>query len=151
FDVGVAVAFGLVGYVLRKLDFEPAPLVLAMILGPQLEASVRRALIFSRGAVFIFFERPISAVLMTLAVVMLLSAPARGAARRQLADHRLLPPLVSRLLRARPVITPRLRHRAGRECARGRSVCAEADVIARNSRSPPPHAETPRGRARGSL
>src|SRR5438876_7707143 len=41
FDVGVAVAFGLVGYVLRKLDFEPAPLVLAMILGPQPEASVR--------------------------------------------------------------------------------------------------------------
>ena len=83
FDVGVAVAFGLVGYVLRKLDFEPAPLVLAMILGPQLEASVRRALIFSRGDVFIFFERPISAVLMTLAVLMLLSPLARWALSRK--------------------------------------------------------------------
>ena len=83
FDVGVAVAFGLVGYVLRKLHFEPAPLVLAMILGPQLEASVRRALIFSRGDVLIFFERPISAVLMTLAVLMLLSPLARWALSRK--------------------------------------------------------------------
>src|SRR5438034_915520 len=83
FDVGVAVAFGLVGYVLRKLHFEPAPLVLAMILGPQLEASVRRALIFSRGDVFIFFERPISAVLMALAVLMLLSPLARWALSRK--------------------------------------------------------------------
>src|SRR5205809_3176813 len=83
FDVGVAVAFGLVGYVLRKLDFEPAPLVLAMILGPQLEASVRRALIFSRGDVIIFFERPIFAALMTLAVLMLLSPLARWALSRK--------------------------------------------------------------------
>src|SRR3989441_8868735 len=83
FDVGVAVAFGVVGYVLRKLDFEPAPLVLAMILGPQLEASVRRALIFSRGDVFIFFERPIAAVLMALAVLMLLSPLARWALSRK--------------------------------------------------------------------
>jgi len=83
FDVGVAVAFGLVGYVLRKLHFEPAPLVLAMILGPQFEASVRRALIFSRGDVFIFFERPIAAVLMTLAVLMLLSPLARWALSRK--------------------------------------------------------------------
>src|SRR2546426_9142076 len=55
FDVGVAVAFGLVGYVLRKLAFEPAPLVLAMILGPQLEASVRRALVFSPRGGLLFF------------------------------------------------------------------------------------------------
>src|SRR5437016_7012067 len=80
---GGAVAFGLVGHGLRKLHFEPAPLVLAMILGPQLEASVRRALIFSRGDVFIFFERPISAVLMTLAVLMLLSPLARWALSRK--------------------------------------------------------------------
>jgi len=83
FDVGVAVAFGVIGYGLRKLDFEPAPLVLAMILGPQLEASVRRALIFSRGDVFIFFERPIAAVLMALAVLMLLSPLARWALSRK--------------------------------------------------------------------
>jgi putative tricarboxylic transport membrane protein len=67
------VIFGLLGYLMRKFDFEPAPLVLAMILGPQLEASLRRSLIFSHGDLLVFFRRPISATLLALAVVMLLS------------------------------------------------------------------------------
>ena len=45
-DVGFTVIFGFLGYLMRKFEFEPAPLVLAMILGPQLEASLRRALIY---------------------------------------------------------------------------------------------------------
>jgi putative tricarboxylic transport membrane protein len=73
FDVGITVAFGLVGYLIRRFDFEPAPLVLAMILGPQLEGSLRRSLIYSRGDLGIFFERPIAATLMALALLMLLS------------------------------------------------------------------------------
>jgi putative tricarboxylic transport membrane protein len=73
FDVGITVVFGLFGYLMRKFNFEPAPLVLAMILGPQLEASLRRSLIYSRGDLGVFFERPIAAVLMTLALLMLLS------------------------------------------------------------------------------
>src|SRR5262249_11641185 len=73
FDVGVTIAFGLLGYLLRKFDFEPAPLVLAMILGPQLEASLRRSLIYSRGDLMVFFERSIAAALLALAVLMLLS------------------------------------------------------------------------------
>ena len=73
FDVGITVAFGLFGYLIRKFDFEPAPLVLAMILGPQLEASLRRSLIYSRGDLGVFFERPIAATLMALALLMLLS------------------------------------------------------------------------------
>ena len=73
FDVGITVAFGLFGYLMRKFNFEPAPLVLAMILGPQLEAALRRSLIYSRGDLGVFFERPIAAVLMTLALIMLLS------------------------------------------------------------------------------
>src|SRR2546425_435357 len=73
FDVGTTVVFGLLGYVLRKFGFEPAPLVLAMILGPQLEGSLRRALIFSRGDFTVFVERPISAVLLALAALMLFS------------------------------------------------------------------------------
>jgi putative tricarboxylic transport membrane protein len=73
FDIGTTIAFGAFGYVMRKFDFEPAPLVLAMILGPQLEASLRRSLIYSRGDLGVFFERPIAAVLMTLALLMLLS------------------------------------------------------------------------------
>jgi putative tricarboxylic transport membrane protein len=73
FDVRMTIAFGLFGYLLRKFDFEPAPLVLAMILGPQLEASLRRSLIYSRGDLGVFFERPIAATLMALALLMLLS------------------------------------------------------------------------------
>ena len=73
FDVGITIAFGFFGYVMRKFAFEPAPLVLAMILGPQVEASLRRSLIYSRGDLGIFFERPIAAVLLAVALLMLLS------------------------------------------------------------------------------
>jgi len=73
FDVGITIAFGFFGYVMRKFAFEPAPLVLAMILGPQLEASLRRSLIYSRGNLGVFFERPIAAVLLAVALLMLLS------------------------------------------------------------------------------
>jgi putative tricarboxylic transport membrane protein len=81
--VGTTIAFGAFGYLLRKLDFEPAPLVLAMILGPQLEASLRRSLIYSRGDLGIFFERPLAAVLMALALLMLLWPALRWLLRRK--------------------------------------------------------------------
>jgi len=84
FDVGVTIAFGLLGYVIRKFNFEPAPLVLAMILGPQLEGSLRRSLIYSRGDLMVFFERPIAAALMTLALFMLLSPIFRMVLSRKL-------------------------------------------------------------------
>jgi putative tricarboxylic transport membrane protein len=73
FDLGITVLFGGLGYLVRRLDFEPAPLVLAMILGPQLEAALRRSLIASRGDLLVFFERPISATLLVLALAMLAS------------------------------------------------------------------------------
>ena len=82
FDVGITIAFGVFGYLLRKFDFEPAPLVLAMILGPQLEASLRRSLIYSRGDPAIFFERPIAAVLMVVVLLTLLSPLFRRLLRR---------------------------------------------------------------------
>ncbi|HEX9145312.1 MAG TPA: tripartite tricarboxylate transporter permease [Candidatus Binatia bacterium] len=84
FDVGVTIAFGFFGYLIRRFDFEPAPLVLAMILGPQLEASLRRSLIYSHGNLLIFFERPIAAVLMALAVFMLFSPIFRWALSRKI-------------------------------------------------------------------
>jgi putative tricarboxylic transport membrane protein len=86
FDVGITIAFGFFGYLMRKFDFEPAPLVLAMILGPQLEASLRRSLIYSHGDLMIFFERPIAATLMALALLMLLSPILRWALDRKLSD-----------------------------------------------------------------
>ena len=84
FDVGVTIAFGLLGYVIRKFNFEPAPLVLAMILGPQLEGSLRRSLIYSRGDLMVFFERPIAAALVTLALFMFLSPIFRMVLSRKL-------------------------------------------------------------------
>ena len=84
FDVGVTIAFGLLGYVIRKFNFEPAPLVLAMILGPQLEGSLRRSLIYSRGDLMVFFERPIAAALVTLALFMFLSPIFRMVISRKL-------------------------------------------------------------------
>lgn len=86
FDVGITIAFGFFGYLMRKFDFEPAPLVLAMILGPQLEASLRRSLIYSHGDLMVFFERPIAATLMALALLMLLSPIFRWALSRKLSD-----------------------------------------------------------------
>jgi putative tricarboxylic transport membrane protein len=85
-DVGITVIFGGLGYAMRKLDFEPAPLVLAMILGPQLEASLRRSLIYSRGDLLVFVERPIAAALLALALVMVLSPLFRWLLRRKFRE-----------------------------------------------------------------
>ncbi|MBN9602445.1 MAG: tripartite tricarboxylate transporter permease [Afipia felis] len=70
-DVVLAGVFGLVGYWLVKHDFEPAPLLLGMVLGPLMEENLRRALLISRGDWTVFATRPLSAVLMGLAVVLL--------------------------------------------------------------------------------
>ncbi len=65
-DVMLAGAFGLVGYWLIKHDFEPAPLLLGMVLGPLMEENLRRALLISRGDWTVFLTRPLSAVLMAI-------------------------------------------------------------------------------------
>jgi putative tricarboxylic transport membrane protein len=84
-DVWLMLIFGVVGYLMRKLDYPLAPAVLAIVLGPLAEASVRQSLIMSHGSMTVFFERPISAVI-TLAALALLLAPLvkyfrRGTAR----------------------------------------------------------------------
>src|SRR5688572_901718 len=71
FDVYAIVLFGLLGYVLIKCGCEPAPLLLGFVLGPLLEKNLRRALIISRGDTSVFLTRPISAVLLALAVAAL--------------------------------------------------------------------------------
>jgi TctA family transporter len=71
FDIYAMILFGLVGYVLRKLDCEPAPMLLGVILGPMLEENFRRALLLSRGDYTIFVSQPISAALLATAVVAL--------------------------------------------------------------------------------
>jgi len=73
-DVVLAGVFGLVGYWLIKHDFEPAPLLLGMVLGPLMEENLRRALLISRGDWSVFLTRPLSAVLMAIAAFLLVLA-----------------------------------------------------------------------------
>ena len=73
-DVIVAGVFGLFGYWLVKHDFEPAPLVLAFVLGPLMEENLRRAMLIARGDATVFATRPISAVLLLIALTLLVLA-----------------------------------------------------------------------------
>jgi putative tricarboxylic transport membrane protein len=70
-DIYIAVIFSLIGLLMKKFAFEPAPLVLAFVLGPLLETALRRSLILSDGSFSIFLQRPISAVFILLSVVVL--------------------------------------------------------------------------------
>jgi putative tricarboxylic transport membrane protein len=70
-DVWIMIAMGFLGYAMRKLGYEPAPLVLGMVIAPQLELSFRQALALSAGDYSIFVARPVSAALLALAVILL--------------------------------------------------------------------------------
>ena len=72
FDVYLMALFGLLGYVLVKLDCEPAPLLMGFILGDLFEEYLRRAMILSRGDPMVFIERPISATMLVLSLVALI-------------------------------------------------------------------------------
>src|SRR5919106_1083035 len=72
-EIFVAVLFSLFGLLLKKFDFEPAPLVLAFVLGPLLETALRRSLMLSDGSFSIFLARPISATFILLAVAALVA------------------------------------------------------------------------------
>ena len=69
FDIYAIAVLGIIGYVLVKLDCEPAPFLLGFVLGPLLEEHLRRAMIISRGDPMTFIERPISATLLAFAVI----------------------------------------------------------------------------------
>ncbi len=71
FDVGVVLAVGVLGYVVSRLGFEPAPLLLGFVLGPMMEENFRRALLLSRGDMLVFMTRPISGVCMAVAFLMI--------------------------------------------------------------------------------
>ncbi len=72
-NIYVMMIFGVVGYLMRKFEYEPAPLVLALVLGPIMERAFRQSLIISSGSPLIFFSRPLSAVFMVAAITLLLS------------------------------------------------------------------------------
>jgi putative tricarboxylic transport membrane protein len=71
FDLQIMVGFGLLGYILKKLDCEPAPMLLGFILGPLMEEFLRRSLLISQGDPTVFVTRPLSAFLLALAAAVL--------------------------------------------------------------------------------
>ncbi|MEX0803727.1 MAG: tripartite tricarboxylate transporter permease [Candidatus Binatia bacterium] len=73
FDIYLMGLFGILGYVFSKLGCEPAPMLLAFILGPLMEEFLRRAMLLSRGDPWVFVQRPISATLLALAVLAILA------------------------------------------------------------------------------
>jgi putative tricarboxylic transport membrane protein len=85
FDVYLMALFGFLGYLFAKLDCEPAPMLLAMILGPMMEEYLRRAMLLSRGDPTIFIRRPISCVVLLVAAIALVAAvlPAIRAKREE--------------------------------------------------------------------
>jgi putative tricarboxylic transport membrane protein len=73
FDIYVMLLFGIVGYLMKKFDYEGAPLVLAFVLGPMMENNLRKSLIASQGDFSIFFTRPLAAVSLVIAFILLVS------------------------------------------------------------------------------
>src|SRR6202000_50240 len=70
FQVGETLFIGVFGYILLRLDFHPAPILLGFVLGPRFEENFRRTLILSRGDLEIFVQRPISATFLLLTVLL---------------------------------------------------------------------------------
>jgi putative tricarboxylic transport membrane protein len=71
FDLWVMIISGVLGYLLRKAEYSPAPLVLALVLGRIMENALRQSLLISKGSPLIFIERPISGVLVVLGLLVL--------------------------------------------------------------------------------
>jgi putative tricarboxylic transport membrane protein len=84
-DILVMVGFGVLGYVMVKFGYEPAPLVLAFVLGPMIETSLRQSLVLSQGSFLIFFGRPIAGALLGVALFMVVARLLRSARRLPLA------------------------------------------------------------------
>ena len=71
FQVGETAVIGFIGYVLLRLGFHPAPILLGFVLGPRFEENFRRAMLISRGDLLVFLERPISAVFIGLCLLLI--------------------------------------------------------------------------------
>jgi putative tricarboxylic transport membrane protein len=74
FEIIIMLIFGLLGYLFRKFDYEPAPLVLAFVLGPLLEFNLRQSLMVSKGDISFFFTRPITAVIISITIALFITS-----------------------------------------------------------------------------
>ncbi len=87
FTMVTVLAFGLLGFLFKKLDYPLAPLIVAVVLGDDTEAALRRSLILSHGSLGIFFTRPISLVLLLMAAALFL-LPLLGSLKNRRAQAR---------------------------------------------------------------
>jgi TctA family transporter len=96
-DVFMMMIFGGVGYGMRLLDFPPAPLLIGLVLGPEMEAHLRRSLIVSHGDPMIFLQRPVSATILVASCVVL-GWSVYGAIRNRSKSKRTVEAVVERPL-----------------------------------------------------
>jgi putative tricarboxylic transport membrane protein len=82
-DVGVMIVFGIIGYLMKKLDIPIAATVLTFVLGSQLETSLIQSLAISETGVLVFFQRPISATLMATSIVILVVSIISGVKKKR--------------------------------------------------------------------
>jgi len=87
-EVALMIGFGIFGYLARKFQFEMAPLVLAIVIGPMMENNLRLSLVISQGDAWIFLQKPISAVFIVISFVLLVSPfiPWLGKRREKLRE-----------------------------------------------------------------
>jgi putative tricarboxylic transport membrane protein len=83
FDIGVMLGFGLLGYLLKKLDIPLAPVVLTFILGGLIESSLSQALVMYQGNFFRFFTNPLTAPLLILAALILVVSVIAGIMKKK--------------------------------------------------------------------
>jgi putative tricarboxylic transport membrane protein len=88
FDVFVMLLFGAIGYVLRKLDFPLAPIVLTLIMGPPMEKSLRQSLEMSQGDITILVANPISATLLAISAIILFTPMLKYGWKRWIAQSK---------------------------------------------------------------
>jgi len=83
-DIITLMIFGGVGYLMRKLKFEGAPLILGFILGPMLEVAIRRSLLATKGDFSFFVSRPIALGFFLFSMAILISSPVRALLRKRM-------------------------------------------------------------------
>ena len=86
-DVWLMLLFGVSGYLMRKLDYPMAPMVLAIVLGPLAESSLRQSLLLSEGSMMVFIDRPIAGPIMGIAVLLFLMPVYKAIKRKRAAGN----------------------------------------------------------------
>jgi putative tricarboxylic transport membrane protein len=84
FDVWVALGFGVIGYLMQKVEMPASPVILAVILGPMAESNLRRAVLMYQGHYDFLWTRPITVVFLALAAISLFSSWMRAKKERNI-------------------------------------------------------------------